>query len=102
MRKSASRPDLENPEWTAEDFRSARPLVDVLPKETASAVRRYRGQRGPQRTPTKEHISVRVDRDIAAAYRATGRGWQTRMNEALRMYAGMTGLSRNPRRGLMK
>ena len=49
MRKNASRPDVENPEWTVEEIRQARPLMDVLPKETAEAVRRYRGQRGPQK-----------------------------------------------------
>ena len=29
-------------------------------------------------------ISLRVDRDVLAAFRATGAGWQARMNEALR------------------
>jgi uncharacterized protein (DUF4415 family) len=87
MRKHASRPDEENPEWTAEDFRRARPLVDVLPAATVAALRRYQGQRGPQKSPTKVMISLRVDRDVVAAYRATGVGWQGRANEALRVYA---------------
>ena len=87
MRKNASRPDAENPEWTEEDFRRARPALEVLPREAVEAIRRYRGQRGPQKSPTKELISLRVDRDVAAAYRATGPGWQTRANEALRAYA---------------
>jgi uncharacterized protein (DUF4415 family) len=92
MRKNASRPDAENPEWTAEEMRQARPLMDVLPKEAAEAIRRYRGQRGPQKSPTKELISLRVDRDVAAAYRATGPGWQTRANEALRAYVKKAGV----------
>lgn len=92
MRKNASRPDAENPEWTSEDLQKARPLMDVLPKETAEAVR-YRGQRGPQKSPTKELISLRVDRDVVAAYRATGPGWQNRAGEALRLYARKAGLS---------
>ena len=93
MRKNASRPDAENPEWTTEEVRRARPLMEVLPKDTAEAVRRYRGQRGPQKSPTKELISLRVDRDVVAAYRATGPGWQKRASEALRLYAGKSGLS---------
>lgn len=93
MRKNASHPDAENPEWTPEEVRKARPLVDVLPKQTAEAVRRYRGQRGPQKSPTKELISLRVDRDVVAAYRATGPGWQNRAGEALRLYARKAGLS---------
>ena len=87
MRKNASRPDTDNPEWTAQDVRRARRLMDVLPKETVGAVRRYRGQRGPQRGPTKELISLRLDRDVLAAFRASGPGWQKRASEALRLYA---------------
>ena len=93
MRKNASRPDAENPEWTPEEVQKARPLMEVLPKETAEAVRRHRGQRGPQKSPTKELISLRVDRDVVAAYRATGPGWQKRASEALRLYARKAGLS---------
>ena len=93
MRKNASRPDAENPEWTSEDVRRARPLIEVLPKEIADVVRRHRGERGPQKSPTKELISLRVDRDVVAAYRATGPGWQQRAGEALRLYARKDGLS---------
>lgn len=32
----------------------------------------------------KEQIAIRFDRDILEAFRATGHGWQTRMNEALK------------------
>ncbi len=94
MRKNASRPDVEDPEWTAKDMRAARPLIDVLPKETVAAIRRYRGQRGPQKSPTKELVSLRIDRDVVEAYRATGVGWQTRANDALRAYAKKGGLDR--------
>jgi uncharacterized protein (DUF4415 family) len=87
MKKNANRPDAENPEWTAEDFRKARPLVDELPPATVAAIRRYQGQRGPQKSPTKVMITIRVDRDVVAAYRATGAGWQAKANEALRAYA---------------
>jgi len=93
MRKNASRPDTENPEWSSTEIRDAQPLMHVLPPETAAAVRRYRGQRGPQQRPTKELISLRVDRDVVAAYRATGDGWQTRANEALKAYAKKSGLA---------
>jgi uncharacterized protein (DUF4415 family) len=29
-------------------------------------------------------MTVRFDREVIDAFRATGRGWQTRMNQALR------------------
>jgi uncharacterized protein (DUF4415 family) len=46
-------------------------------------LRRARGQRGPQKTPTKQRISLRLDRDIVESYRAAGPGWQTRINDDL-------------------
>jgi uncharacterized protein (DUF4415 family) len=33
---------------------------------------------------TKAAIKLRVDQDVLSAFKATGRGWQTRMNAALR------------------
>ena len=41
-------------------------------------------RRGPNKRPSKELVSVRYSPDVLAAFRATGQGWQTRMNEALR------------------
>ncbi|MEX3764510.1 BrnA antitoxin family protein [Paraburkholderia phenoliruptrix] len=41
--------------------------------------------RPPKENP-KEQVSIRYDADIVAAFRATGDGWQTRMNDALRTY----------------
>jgi uncharacterized protein (DUF4415 family) len=32
-------------------------------------------------------MSLRIDRDVLAFYKATGQGWQGRMNEALRRAA---------------
>jgi len=43
-----------------------------------------RRQRGPGKRPTKEQVAIRFDPDVLAAFRATGKGWQTRMNEALK------------------
>lgn len=96
MRKRLSQPDDENPEWTAEDFRNAKPLKEVLP-DLYEELRRYQGQRGPQKAPTKQLISLRLDRDIADALRASGEGWQTRANDALRAYAQESGLVRERR-----
>ena len=38
----------------------------------------------PKAEQTKLALTVRYDADIVAAFKATGKGWQTRMNEALR------------------
>ena len=56
--------------------------------EFAAALERRRGERGPQKAPTKLLLSVRLDRAIVEHFRGTGRGWQTRMNNALLQLIG--------------
>ena len=38
----------------------------------------------PKAVSTKLALTVRYDADVVEAFRATGKGWQTRMNAALR------------------
>lgn len=45
-----------------------------------------RRTRGANKRPTKEQVSVRYSPEVLAFFRATGAGWQTRMDEALREY----------------
>ena len=40
--------------------------------------------RGANRAPVKEQVAVRYSPEVLSAFRATGAGWQTRMNEALK------------------
>jgi uncharacterized protein (DUF4415 family) len=49
----------------------------------AVAQKRQRGERGPQVAPTKQLVSVRYSPEVLQYFKATGKGWQTRMNEAL-------------------
>jgi uncharacterized protein (DUF4415 family) len=49
----------------------------------ALAAKRKRGERGPQVAPTKQLVSVRYSPEVLQYFKATGTGWQTRMNEAL-------------------
>ena len=50
----------------------------------AGTIVRRPGQRGPQKAPTKERITIRLSQDIVEHFRSEGGGWQTRMDEALR------------------
>ena len=50
----------------------------------ALAAKRKQGERGPQLSPTKQSVSIRYSPDVLAYFKATGAGWQTRMNDALR------------------
>jgi uncharacterized protein (DUF4415 family) len=77
--------DDENPEWTEEDFKRARPASEVLPPEVyARLTARRPGQRGAQKAPTKVAVTLRLDPDVVAAFKADGPGWQTRINQALK------------------
>ncbi len=49
----------------------------------ALAAKRKRGERGPQHAPTKQLVSVRYSPEVLQYFKATGAGWQTRMNDAL-------------------
>src|SRR5260370_15265662 len=56
------------------------------------------GQRGPQKTPVKQDIKLRIDPDILASFKATGPGWQSRMNDALRRaLPDLTASRKNPK-----
>ena len=46
-------------------------------------VKRYRGQRGPQKTPTKVQVTIRLDAAVVNYYRDSGPGWQGRLNADL-------------------
>jgi uncharacterized protein (DUF4415 family) len=80
---------VDSPELTDEELASLRPARDVLPPEIFEALtKRKPGQRGPQKTPTKALVSLRIDRDILERFKSGGAGWQSRINEALRKAIG--------------
>ncbi|MGV3652013.1 MAG: BrnA antitoxin family protein [Devosia sp.] len=71
-------PDEETPELTPEDLSRSVPASQFFAE---------RGLKLPGRPPSadaKMAVSLRLDRDIVAAFKADGPGWQTRMNAALR------------------
>lgn len=42
------------------------------------------GKRGPQKSPTKLLVSLRLSKDVVDHFRATGPGWQSRIDEVLK------------------
>lgn len=77
--------DPDNPEWTNDDFASAKPFTEAFP-EVAEKIRRNVGGR-PKSDNPKLPISIRLDQDVIAKFKATGPGWQSRINEVLRKSA---------------
>jgi Uncharacterized protein conserved in bacteria len=82
-RKPLTDKDGEVRELSAADIRAMRPMTEVLPPELVDVIRK-RGERGPQKAPTKQQVTLRLDRDVVERFKATGPGWQSRINNALR------------------
>ncbi|MCW1430893.1 BrnA antitoxin family protein [Novosphingobium sp. JCM 18896] len=70
---------MDNPELTAEQIGAARPFAEAVP-ELAKTFRTH----GPGKKPAKVSQTLRLDREVLEAWRASGPGWQSRMNDALR------------------
>ena len=68
-------------ELTREDLRGFRPAAEVLPPDLLTVLPR---RRGAQKAPVKEQVTLRLSREVLAHFRATGRGWQRRIDEALK------------------
>ena len=76
-----TRPQAATPYvWDGED-EDDRPLTR---EEMQAGIETYRRQRGRPTGSDKESTTIRFDRDVLAAFRAGGPGWQTRMNAVLR------------------
>lgn len=67
-------------ELTAEDFAHFRPAHEVLPP----TLLRKLGVRGPQKAPTKRLVSLRLSPEVLEHFKATGPGWQTRIDQTLK------------------
>lgn len=72
--------DSDSPSTSESDWNNA--IVCHSAKELHSeTTRRIRGK---NKRPLKKQVAIRFDSDIIQAFRATGKGWQTRMNNALK------------------
>jgi uncharacterized protein (DUF4415 family) len=86
--EAASRPDEDNPEWTREEIRTARPAIEAIAEifgtQAAETIRRRGGR--PAKADRKVNQTLRLDPDVLDAYKQEGPGWQAHMNEVLRQH----------------
>jgi uncharacterized protein (DUF4415 family) len=84
--------DAEDAEITAAAMSDpdATPFTDSEWEKAKSMARLGR----PKADETKERITIRLSRDVVTQFRATGDGWQTRLNAALRQYLNEHPLTR--------
>ena len=78
--------DPDNPEITKEEFKQMRPFAEVFP-ELMESTRRSRGR--PAMEKPRKVVSLRLDQDVLDSYRASGKGWQSRINADLRKASGL-------------
>ena len=70
--------DKENPEWTDEMVKQS-VRFSALPDSLQA---KLRGR--PKAAVTKERITIRLSQEVVEQFRASGDGWQTRMDSALK------------------
>lgn len=79
---------VDIPELAEEDFAKMRParevLHELLPKKAADALLVPKKTGRPLGSGKKSSATLRIDNEVLETFRATGRGWQTRINNALR------------------
>jgi uncharacterized protein (DUF4415 family) len=79
----------DNPEWDDATFVRARPASEMHGAKTADALVRKRGRPKLSESERKQLVSMRLSPDVLDALRATGEGWQTRVDDMLRTLLGL-------------
>jgi uncharacterized protein (DUF4415 family) len=81
-------PDTDHPAWTAEDLAKARPAGEVLAQlfspERVQSLLTPRGR--PKSDVTKVRVGIRLSPEVIDHFQASGDGWQTRIDAALRQF----------------
>lgn len=81
---------VELPELSDEEPARMRPARAVPPPAFFKTMEDHRRSRGrPAMAHPKKQITLRLDEDVIAKFRESGKGWQGRMNAALRKAVGL-------------
>jgi len=75
--------DPDNPEWTKEMLRRARPLREV-DRELFEAIVELRKRGRPPLEHPKVQVTLRLDEEVVIAFKEDGPGWQGRINDELK------------------
>lgn len=72
-------------ELSQKDIRNLRSAKQVLPEDLVEVLpKRKVGQRGRQKNPTKILVTLRYSPEVVKYFKETGKGWQVRMDQALK------------------
>ena len=78
--------DADASEATDAELSQAKSFAEVFP-DMMESIRRGRGR--PAIANPRKQISLRLDGDVIEKFKSTGKGWQSRVNDALRKAAGL-------------
>ncbi len=79
--------DADARELDSQWHKGAKPASEAFPPATYAALVAMKRPRGrPKADATKVFTAIRLDADLLETFKATGRGWQTRINAALRQF----------------
>ncbi len=70
----------DNPEWTADAIRKARPFAEALP-DLMETIKRSRGR--PKVESPKEAVTLRLPPSTLDKFKASGKDWRAKMVKAL-------------------
>ena len=73
--------DPDAPEASDEQLAQAKPFAEVFP-ELMESISRGRGR--PTVETPRQQVSLRLEPDVIAKFKATGKGWQSRINDVLK------------------
>jgi uncharacterized protein (DUF4415 family) len=79
--------DDDAPEWTEDHFRRAAIYVGGKLVRPANGTWTKPGR--PVADNPKKQVTLRLDSEVLEGYRATGKGWQSRINAELRKALGL-------------
>jgi uncharacterized protein (DUF4415 family) len=83
------------PEWTKEQFDRAEIAVGgKVASPAQGTLTRPRGR--PKKADAKVHIHIRLSPQVLGHFRASGPGWQTRIDEVLRKWVKRHGQDSRP------
>jgi uncharacterized protein (DUF4415 family) len=74
--------DPDDFELTEEQAAQGRSFAEVFPELAAKMSRNIGGR--PRLDKPKKSVHLRLDQDVVDKFKATGPGWQTRINDALK------------------
>jgi uncharacterized protein (DUF4415 family) len=76
--------DLEDFEWTAAELKASK-KINSLPKSLQQKIA-SRMTRGAQVAPTKISTTIRLSSEVVQSFKATGAGWQSKIDLALKQW----------------